>query len=156
MIDCFQTEKKSTLTNWKKRLSTPSTSPNFPLTLPCLTEKKSRIFFLEGEGGRSEGGREEVESPFMDPGQLLPHVHLSDWLTHTAITSQVTHMACEIFKSTIDMNWEMLACVCWKWSNEVAWLHPAMYVDNLKSLHGFSYNCHADDTQLFKHSRRMQ
>ncbi|CAB1429668.1 unnamed protein product [Pleuronectes platessa] len=35
---------------------------------------------------REEGVRkEELESPCVDPGQLLPHVHLSVCLTHAAI-----------------------------------------------------------------------
>ena len=98
-LDCFQMEKhqhwptgKQCLGNKKQVMensqpsllfvNTYSTSPNFPLTLPCLTVKKKQ----RGEkGGRSEGGREEVESPFMNPGHLLPHVHLSDCLTHAVI-----------------------------------------------------------------------
>lgn len=68
-----------------------------------LSDNKSRNTFFRREGGRSEGGRGEVESPFVHPGQLLPHVQLSDCLTHTAIIqlrhkSGDTHDQTNIYK----------------------------------------------------------
>lgn len=51
---------------------------------PSDREKQKRFFFGEEEEEGVRKGEERWKVPFVDPGQLLPHVHLSARLTHTA------------------------------------------------------------------------
>lgn len=123
-VRLFPDGKTSTLTNWKTTfrqqkelmensqpsllsVNTYSTSPNFPLTLPCLTEKQQNTFL----GGKKEeevreeerGGKSLHESRSVS--STCPSVRLSDSCCYHTAETQVRWCTWSVKNMQVDETW---------------------------------------------------